>query len=277
MPVSLIQTRVKQSVRTHSMYVDVTQLSVQPIGLTTAEEFVSKHHYSHRPSSATRQSFGLYQQTSESTFFDGETTELVGVMTYGQPVGNLAVRSIGGVTNREVLELTRLVLLDAIGKNAESYFIGQSFRWLKSLEPEVKILISYADPEAGHGGTIYRATNWLYQGRGAHKKAKSFSYKVGDGEWIHSRSAGAKWGSRKPIEFAKTVRKTFWRKEESYKHRYLYFLCDKQTKKKLLSELTTPIIPFTKHTPFIPRIERYDVDGATGNIIQMTIEQEGTE
>lgn len=255
-------------------YVNTEQLTVRPIGLTTAETFVSKHHYSHKPSSATRHCFGLYQQTAGSLFFEGETEELVGVMTYGQPVGNLAVRSIGGVTNDEVLELTRLVLYDVVGKNAESYFIGQSFKWLKQLDPNVKILISYADPEVGHGGTIYRATNWLYQGRGQNKKAKSFSYSIDRNKWIHSRSAGAKWGSRKPDEFAKTVRQTFWRKEESYKHRYIYFLCDKKTKRHLLKQMVTDIVPFTEHKQFVPRIERFDVDD-NGIIIQMVVEQEG--
>jgi len=257
-------------------YVDTQSLSVYPIGLDTAESFVVKHHYSHRLSSATRHCFGLYERVTPSIFFnylDHCEEELVGVMTYGQPVGNLAIRSIGGVINKEVLELTRLVLLDHVKKNSESYFIGQSFKWLKKIAPEVKVLISYADPEAGHGGTIYRATNWLYQGRGQNKKAKSFSYSLDRTEWVHSRSAGAKWGSRIPEEFAKTVKRTFWRKEESYKHRYLYFLCNKKEKKKLLQEMKTEFVPYEKHQPFIPRIERFDVD-SEGKIIQMVIEQE---
>jgi len=254
---------------------NVRNLSVYPIGLNTANEFIIKHHYSHKPSSATQFSFGLYYPSETSNFFDS-SEQLVGVMTYGTPVGNLVVDSIGGVTHGEVLELTRLVLLDHIGKNSESYFIGQSFKWLKKLAPEVKILISYADPEAGHGGIIYQATNWLYQGRGQNKLVKSYSYKTeGETDWTHSRTAGAKWGSRVPHEFAKTVRKTFWRKEESYKHRYLYFLCDKKMKKHLLSQMKTSFVPYQEHKPFIPRIERYDVDG-NGNIIQMIVEQEGT-
>jgi hypothetical protein len=256
-------------------YVNTWNLTVRPIGLETAEFFVTKHHYSHRPSSATKFSFGLYLTSQTSNFFD-DSESLVGVMTYGQPVGNLAVRSIGGVTNDEVLELTRLVLLDEVGKNAESYFIGQSFKWLKQLAPTIKILISYADPEAGHGGIIYRATNWLYQGRGQNKKAKSFSYSIDGKEWVHSRSAGAKWGSRIPEEFAKTVRRTFWRKEESYKHRYLYFLCDKKVKKQLLTEMQTDFVPYETHKPFVPRVERYEVD-ATGKITNIVIEQEGSE
>jgi len=255
-------------------YANTHELSVSPISVETANTFIIQHHYSHCPSSATKHSFGLYSVSAEKSFFTNNE-DLVGVMTYGQPVGNLAVRSIGGVTGNEVLELTRLVLLNRVGKNAESYFIGQSFKWLRQLSPEVKILISYADPEAGHGGTIYRATNWLYQGRGAHKKAKSFSYKVGGGKWVHSRSAGAKWGSRRLDEFANTVKQTFWRKEESYKHRYIYFLCDKKTKKKLLQELKMKCIPYENSKPFVPRIERYEVDG-NGKITATIIEQKGS-
>jgi len=31
--------------------------------------------------------------------------------------------------------------------------------------PAVKVLVSYADPSAGHAGVIYRAANWTPDGR----------------------------------------------------------------------------------------------------------------
>jgi hypothetical protein len=86
-------------------------------------------------------------------------------MTYGHPVSNRTIDSIvDGLELDEVLELTRLVCLDGYGKNLESYVISQSFRWLKTHAKEVKVLVSYADPEQGHQGTIYKAANFKFEG-----------------------------------------------------------------------------------------------------------------
>ena len=86
---------------------------------------------------------------------------MVGVATYGYPVGRLAAQSISeDLENNQVLELTRLFIFDGYGKNIESYFIGQTIKWLQS-NTDIKALISYADPKVGHKGGIYQATNWL--------------------------------------------------------------------------------------------------------------------
>ena len=55
--------------------------------------------------------------------------------------------------------------MDEIPRNAESWLIGQSVKHIKRKYPDVKFLISYADPSAGHLGTIYRAANWASDGR----------------------------------------------------------------------------------------------------------------
>lgn len=67
-------------------------------------------------------------------------------------------------SEKEVLELRRLVLLDAAGKNSESYVIGYTLRWIKKNFPQVSKIVSYADPKHGHSGVIYRASNFQYWG-----------------------------------------------------------------------------------------------------------------
>ena len=47
--------------------------------------------------------------------------------------------------------------------NAQSYFIGKTQRWLKK-NTNYKIIVSYADAYHGHRGTIYKATNFKYEG-----------------------------------------------------------------------------------------------------------------
>ena len=82
---------------------------------------------------------------------------MVGVIVYGDPIGRLTGQSISDEIKRtEVLELTRLFIHDGYGSNIESWFISQSFNWLRKNKSEIKALISYASPVEGHSGTIYQ-------------------------------------------------------------------------------------------------------------------------
>lgn len=191
--------------------------------------------------------FGVFYKESSNIFFDSDT--LIGVSAFSNPVGSRVVDSIVGenvLTPNQVLELVRLHILDGYGKNIESYVIGQSLRWLKEHAKHVKILISYADPEQGHVGRIYRATNWLYQGISPGKLMPDYSIRISeDGEWTHSRTVGDRYGSRNLDVLALKIGHTFWRKEESSKHRYIYFLCDRKERKRLTKLLKHPILPYS--------------------------------
>jgi hypothetical protein len=74
-------------------------------------------------------------------------------------------RVLAGAKPQQVAVLARLWLSDDLPNNAESRVIGVLLR-LARRERQWKLLLSYADPEAGHAGTIYRATGWLYLGPG---------------------------------------------------------------------------------------------------------------
>lgn len=231
-----------------SKYVDTSKVTVRPITRAVARNFVVKHHYSHRFSQC-KVALGLYDTSATSKFFD-KYEELVGCMVYGHPVCNKAVDSITvdeSLNNGEVLELTRLFIDDLGIKNIESWFLGQSFRWLKKNMPEVKVLIAYSDPEYGHVGTIYQATNFLYQGIGASKLMPDYQVKLfPNSSWIPSRTVGEKFGPKNPQKLAEKIGHKFWRKMESSKHRYIYFLCDKREKKEIMSKLKLPILPYPK-------------------------------
>ena len=49
-------------------------------------------------------------------------------------------------------------------KNSESRVIAFCIRWIKDNLPEVRRIISYADPSHGHSGGIYLAANFRYVG-----------------------------------------------------------------------------------------------------------------
>ena len=60
------------------------------------------------------------------------------------------------------MELVRVALN---GKQpCTSECVSAALRQLHKDEPQVKIIVSYADIDQGHYGTIYQATNWIYLG-----------------------------------------------------------------------------------------------------------------
>lgn len=251
-------------------YVDTDRTIVRHINKNVAASFIEKHHYTHKASSC-RYALGLYVVEESHSFFEGASEKLIGVMTYGHPVSNRTVASITKthpLELDEVLELTRLVCFDGYGKNLESHFIGASFKWLKQNAPEVKVLVSYADPEQTHTGTIYRATNWYYQGCGVSKLMPDYSIKLFENsEWIHSRTVGERYGNKNIENLASRIGHTFWRKEETAKHRYIYFLCNKKEKKKLISDLKIPILDYTDIKEYVQLIQKVNVvEGKLGTV-----------
>ena len=81
-----------------------------------------------------------------------------------------------------------------------------------------------------------------------------------DGKWIHSITVFAKWGSHNLSKLSKAIGHTFWRKEEPEKHRYLYLLCSKKDKKKIMNTLIHKAQPYPKDAhQFYPEIQTIEV------------------
>lgn len=68
-----------------------------------------------------------------------------------------------GASPDKVTELRRLVCIDDTPKNTESFFIGKCLRWLE-LNTQIETVVSYADPNYGHSGVIYKASNFKLMG-----------------------------------------------------------------------------------------------------------------
>jgi hypothetical protein len=152
--------------------------------------FVEQHHYSHNLN-------GVKISFCFSATYKGA---LVGAVVYGQ-FSTTAWKRFGE-SEKEVLELRRLVFLDSVGKNAESRMIGYTLRWIKKNAPEIKIVVSYADPMHGHSGVIYKASNFEYIGLSG--KDRGFTDPE-TGRTYHSRALRTKYnGDYKP--FVKKLR-----------------------------------------------------------------------
>ena len=229
------------------LYCDISKLSVRQISKSAAKDIVVKHHYSHLWTKVSY-AIGLYVEDDSHPFFNSEE-KLIGVACYGDPIGRLSGQSISEELDRtEVLELVRLFVFDGYGTNIESWFLGQTFSWLRTNVPKIKALISYSDPKEGHCGTIYQATNWLYQGDSL-RYNDSWSFKFDDdGEWQHGRTIFPYYGTNNPSEIQKQVTKPFWIRKEPRKHRYIYILATGSIRRKLLKTIKHPILPYSKNT-----------------------------
>jgi hypothetical protein len=122
----------------------------------------------------------------------------------------------------DVIELRRLCCIDETPKNTESYFISRMIKWLKN-NSHHKIIVSYADEEHGHKGTIYKASNFEYLGK--QKGAKVIFYQ---GKNYHDKTIRTKYnGEIKP--YAKKILDALSNGEAIYKntagkHTYIYRL-----------------------------------------------------
>ena len=230
-----------------SDYCDTTKLSIRPVTKNRAKQMVIKYHYSKLWTKCSV-ALGLFHQTgNEHAFFDEPEEKMVGVIVYGDPIGRLTGQSISDEIERtEVLELTRLFIHDGYGSNIESWFISQSFKWLRRFRPNIKALISYASPVEGHSGTIYQATNWIYQGNNNRwNDGWLFKFKP-DGRWKHGRTIFPYYNSNDPKEIQKKVTEPFWIRKEQQKHRYVYILAGKRDKKNILNTLKHETLPYPK-------------------------------
>jgi len=250
----------------NKFYCDTSRVTLREIKKSVAENMVVKYHYSHTWTSC-RYALGVFYKNDKPDAL-GNFEELIGCLVYGFPVGRLTVKSItDDLENDECLELTRMYIHDGYGSNIESYCISQSFRWLKENVPNIKVLISYADPEQDHEGKVYQATNWLYQSGDDIKLIPSYWLSVTNPhKWIPERSVYDKWGTVSVSSLKKILGKNgiseFWTKPMANKHRYLQILTDKREKRKIIDKLKHPTKPYptssTNYTDLIERHETYE-------------------
>ncbi len=181
-------------------------LEVRLVPAADVAPLMTDHHYLHAMPRAARRCFGIFQ--------DGP---LVGgaVFTIGsRHAGTL----LSGADPRLVATLARFWLADTVPPNGESRVLGVILRTLKRTT-DWKAIVSYADPAAGHRGTIYQATGWLYLGTTTAERYVALA----DGSRHHPRSIFTRYGTNSPDHLSRTgvPASRVWTPP---KHRYLYVL-----------------------------------------------------
>lgn len=207
-----------------------------------AKEYMEQNHYT-KSCALGIVSYG---------WFEGD--EMVGAIVFSQPAGKFTASGIwNGGNMKNTLEFIRMFLLDEASVK-ESEFISKAISQLRQDMPQVKVLVTYADQQAGHIGYIYQATNWMYIGTAANER-KIFI----DGERVHRRSLNSKYGTSsipKLQEILKAEGKTIQVSDERYsKHKYIYIIPRGAERKRVMKALKVSKLPYPKGD-----VTKYDGD-----------------
>jgi hypothetical protein len=133
------------------------QIDVVPGSKEDAAPFISKHYLQAWPSSLTK--IYIITQNTESGL------QKIGMLIYGRPLQSASSLIGKGANSDQVLELKRLYVDDVGIPNIESYCIAKSLKLLKHDDPNVMVVLTYADEKEGHLGKVYQATNAIYLGK----------------------------------------------------------------------------------------------------------------
>ena len=200
----------------------VRDFTVEEVLRRSIAPFIEKYHYSQNVNGVqSTKCFGLYK---EGNF--GLPT-MIGAMMYAWPSMPATAKKYNPDDPLRIYELRRLVCIDDTPTNTESYFIGQTLKWLKK-NTDIQVIVSFADPHYGHSGVIYKASNFIYKG-----KTGKGSILMVDGKEMHSRSLNQR---KRP--YSREIKRRYdagdpniFIKKLPSKHIYVYYL-DKRLRRK---------------------------------------------
>jgi hypothetical protein len=139
---------------TDSLIINPKAYSVDIIDHAVARTFIAEHHY--LPSyPAAQVAVGLF----------GLRAVLAGVAVFAVPATDAVITRHTGFTDpAKGCVLARLILLDRVPQNGESFFCARAFRLLRQARPAIEAVVSYSDPEFGHTGRVYAALSGAHRG-----------------------------------------------------------------------------------------------------------------
>ena len=188
-----------------------TGLLVAPCSHEAAKYAVMHWHYSRCMPKSTLIKYGVWE--------DGQ---FIGCVIFGMGATITYAKSMG-VGQFEVCELVRVALREH--KAPVTEIVAKSIKILRANNPDMRVILSFADPNHGHHGGIYIAGNWIYLGvtKGAHMF-------VINGEEVHPRTVSGfvrQFGGLRPGETRVTFLQRTMDPQASVivpipKHRYAY-------------------------------------------------------
>ncbi|MDP3615309.1 MAG: hypothetical protein Q8R98_26015 [Rubrivivax sp.] len=140
--------------------IDPSEYAVDVISKSDAASFVADHHYL-RTCPPGVMAVGLFRNSKPSS-------RLVGVTLFSNPMNAAAIPLHTGLPATAGVELGRLVLLDEVATNGESFLLSRAFKLLRRSRPQLEAITAYSDPtprfapdgtltHKGHVGHCYTA------------------------------------------------------------------------------------------------------------------------
>ena len=131
-----------------------------------------------------------------------------------------------GLVQGEVLELVRVALNGK--QTTTSECVAAALRQLHKDAPQIKIVVSFADLDQDHAGTIYQATNWIYLGKVNEGLLSAF---IVNGKKTHRRTIGSMGGVQSIEWVQKNIDPNASEFHTKGKHKYI-FVFDKRLRKQ---------------------------------------------
>lgn len=144
-----------------------------------------------------------YGRGGSLSFVIKHNETIVAAAKFASPVRKEVAGSLN-LEYKEVFELDRFCIAkDCHVKNLASYVLSRILKVIPKIRPEITHVVSFADPEYGHNGTIYLSSNWKDLGYGA----RSYQYIDGNGKKIHKKTVynAAKSRGMRELEFAESA------------------------------------------------------------------------
>lgn len=148
-------------------------LLVAPCSYQAAKYAVEKWHYSRSMPTSPLVMFGVWEDAS-----------FVGAVLFGRGSNNNGHKPYG-IKQTEFCELVRVALRKH--SNNVSKIVAICIKQLAKQSPGLRLIVSYADMNQEHVGTIYQAGNWIYTG----KTGSDFRAVDANGRVWHSRQVSS--------------------------------------------------------------------------------------
>lgn len=154
-----------------------------------------------------------------------EDGKFIGVILFSRGASSNLLTPYG-LKQDQGCELTRVALTKHI--TPVSRIVKFAIKFLVKMNPKLRLVVSFADPEQGHVGGIYQAGNWVFTGRTS--AGVDYYFK---GKRLHSRQVSAKgWNIQQGVKRITAKPSECIVKKTAGKYRYLMAL-DNEMKKQL--------------------------------------------
>jgi len=152
-------------------------------------------------------------------------TARIGIWENGKFIGVVvfawgANRHLAGEYKLKMTECAELCRV-ALDRHATpvSRILSVAVRMLTRAMPGIRLIVSYADPNHGHEGKIYQASNWLFVGETSNEAGIMLN-----GKLTHRRTINSKYGTSDIDWLRKRVDRNARRFQGKSKYKYLLSL-----------------------------------------------------